>query len=120
MPKPVHLRTITLTPCRRPAGKVKVQLGPKKDPTDCFKGRAEWLLEALGAYYSHRAGHCLTPERAKVFVLLYKAGFGASRRLMRYWKFMERDKTPYTFTRGNGPELTLKQALTEASRKTNG
>lgn len=91
---------------------VQIRLGAKRDPDDVFKGRAEWLLEALGAYRSHRAGYCLSPKRADIFVKLYKNGWHASRRLMTYWKYMEKDRTPYTFTRhGIDGNLPLKKAL---------
>ena len=77
----------------------------EKEPGDCWKGRAQWLLEALGAYYSHRVGYCLKPHKVEQFTALYKAGFSASRRILKI------DKRPYTFSIQGGPEMTLKQAL---------
>lgn len=104
-----ELRTFELVPTNRPKGMLAVRLGPKPDAGDIFKDRAAWLLEALGAYYSHRAGHCLSPAKAEQFAKLYKAGFHASRRLF------PSDKKPYTFSLADGPELSLKDALAQCA-----
>lgn len=78
---PVECREFTLVPLRHPAGRVKMQLAPKADAGDIFKDRAGWLLDALGARYTHRTGSHLSPARAEAFNLLYRAGFHGMRRL---------------------------------------
>jgi hypothetical protein len=113
----MNIRDFEFIPVRRPKGMVKVQLAPKPEG-HIFKDRAAWLLEALGAYYSHRAGHCLTPERAKAFSILYKGGWHATMRLAA------RDKTPYRFfledeNGKSGEKLTLKAALLKAGEINN-
>lgn len=107
----ITLREFEIVPVRRPKGKVAVRLAPKTDG-DMFKDRAVWLLEALGAYYSHRAGFCLSPQRAEVFSKLYRAGWSAS------WRLMASDKEPCTFSPPDGEtKHTLKEALVKIDEK---
>ena len=100
----MKIREFTIIPIRRPAGKVKIQFDPK-DKDDIFKDRAVWLLEALGAYYSHRAGYCLSPKRAEIFEKLYRGGWDVSRKIAAW------DKKKYEFWLEDGPKMNLKEVL---------
>jgi hypothetical protein len=100
------MRTVTLIPLRRPKGKVQIQLGPKADPSNIWKDRADWLLVALGARWSHRHGYTLSPARAEAFVKLYTHGWSADRRILAS------HKTLTSYTRRDLPgEHSLKEAL---------
>lgn len=99
------MREFTLVPVRRPKNMVSVRLAPKTDG-NIFKCQATWILEALGAYYSHRAGYCLSPKKAEYFTKLHTNGWSAS------FKLLVVDKRPHTFSPKDSDEkYTLKEAI---------
>lgn len=79
----------------------------KTDDGDIYKDDAAWLAEALGGKWArgHQRGYRIAVSRALQWRTLYLAGFEASRR------YFGNDNKPYTFSLGDGPKLTLKEAL---------
>lgn len=105
-------RTVTLIPLTRPKNRVQVQLGPKADPTDEWKDRAAWLLEALGATWSHRHGYTLAPSKAAAFVRLYGAGWRSETGI--HWRGEKRPIALFSQP-GDETKYTLKAALSKLS-----
>ena len=95
----------------RPArySKAKAILQIKDTAAGGFKARAHWLAEALGGRWArgHEQGYRIAPTRAEQWQTLFLAGYSATQR------FYRDDGTPYTFSRGKGPQLSLADALRE-------
>ena len=76
---------------------------------DMWKNRASWLAEGLNGKWArgHQEGFRMSPTRATQWRLLYLAGWDANVPM-----FKSADK-PVTFSLGNGPHLSLKEALAD-------
>lgn len=71
-----------IRPARYAKGRYIVTI--TKERKDGWKGRADWLLEALGGRYTHRErGYHLSQKAAIDFALLFSAGFEAEWNLGR-------------------------------------
>lgn len=97
--------TYSCVPSRYGKGMV---LTLKNDVRDMWKNRASWLAEGLGGKWArgHQEGYRISPTKAQHWRVLYLAGWDAKVPMFK-------NDGPVTFSLGNGPELTLKEALKE-------
>jgi hypothetical protein len=82
-------------------------LALERENPDGWKDRASWLAEGLNGRWArgHQPGWRMSPTRATQWLKLYLGGYTANVPM-----FKSADK-PVTFSRGDGPNMTLKEAL---------
>lgn len=96
--------TYSCRPARHGKG---VVLNLKRDQSDGWKDRAQWLAEALNGRWArgHQPGWRMSPSRAAQWKALFLAGWDA------FVPMYKSASHPPTFRLGDGPKLTLKEVL---------
>jgi hypothetical protein len=103
----------TCLPARYGKGMVLALDHDKTDAGDIYKDDAAWLAEALGGKWArgHQPGYRIAVSRALQWRQLFLANWTAQ--VSPFW-----DGEKPTFRLGDGPKLTLKEALALASQST--